>query len=174
MSNRELIKLVEEYQRHIMKNFNLIYETFHKLIILYANRVGEKESVQDLSSFLAELLFKIDISKFKSDDSEDLQKYIAVCLRNEYYAMLRRKGLQPLLLDDCMFDTFESANTLENTVFVKECLTKVTENHRKILILRYCHDFSDSEISEELHISRQAVNKARNKALETIKKFLCE
>lgn len=174
MLNKELIKLIKEYQNHQMENFSLIYDTFYKLITMYAIKIGDKEAVQDLSGFLVELLFKIDISKFKEDDSEDIKKYIAVCLRNEYYAMLRQKA-QPVFYSDELINlTSNITYNYEDTLLVQECLGIVTEYQRKILILRYCYDLSDSQIAEKLHISRQAVSKARKKGLETLKNFLSQ
>lgn len=174
MSNKELLKLIKEYQDHRMENFHLIYNTFNRLILLYASRIGEKESAQDLSEFLIELLFKMDISKFKSDDSQDVKRYIAVCLRNEYYSMLKKKQNQLSFCSEFTYDVSEITYDFESTLFIKECLANVTENQKTILILRYCYDLSDSQISKKLHISRQAVNKARKKGLETLRAYLSD
>ncbi len=172
MSNKELLKLIEEYQNHQMENFHLIYETFYKLILLYGGRIGETEASQDLSGFLVEILFKIDTSKFKRDDSEDVKRYIAVCLRNEYYAMLKRKQFSVIYCDELTYDIPENTYNPENKIFIRECLSAVTDTQRKILVLRYGYGFSDSQIAEKLHISRQAVSKARKKGLETLKNLL--
>lgn len=171
MLNKQLLKLIEEYQNHRMENFHLIYEVFCKLIFTYGKQIGEKEASQDLSIFLVELLFKIDISKFEKDESDDLQRYIAVCLRNEYYAMLKRKQHMLTYYDELTYDIPENTYNPENALLIKDCLSNISENQRRILILRYFYDFSDSQIAEKLHISRQAVNKARKKGLETLKEF---
>ncbi|MBE6804969.1 MAG: sigma-70 family RNA polymerase sigma factor [Ruminococcaceae bacterium] len=172
MCNREFIKLIEEYQNHKTENFNLIYNEFYKLLLLYGSRIGDSDATQELSVFLVELLFKIDISKFKKDDSEDIKKYIAVCLRNEYYAILKRKHSRLNLYCELNCDIPEAEDDIESELFIRQCLQQVNDTQRKILILRYLCDFSDSQIAEKLHISRQAVNKARNKGLETLKNFL--
>ncbi len=171
MCNREFIKLIEEYQNHETKNFNLIYNEFYKLLLLYGSRVGDSDSTQELSVFLVELLFEINISKFESDESEDIKKYIAVCLRNEYYAMLKRKHNRLSLYCELNCDIPEPEHDVESNLFVRQCLGMVNESQREILILRYFCDYSDSQIAEKLHISRQAVNKARNKAIEKIIKI---
>ena len=172
MSNKELLKLIEEYQNHRMENFHLIYEAFYKLILLYAQKVNESDAAQDLSGFLVEILFKIDTTKFKRDDSEDLKRYIAVCLRNEYYAMLKRKQFSVIYCDELTYDIPENTYNPQSKILIRECLATVTDNQRIILVLRYGYGFSDSQIAEKLHISRQAVSKTRKKGLEKLKNFL--
>ncbi len=172
MCNIELVKLISEYQQHDMINFDTLYGTFNKLLLLYGNKLGTSDTAQDLVDFFIELLFKIDLSKFKKDQSDSLKRYIAVCIRNEYYSILK-KSHEPIYLTDELLDILTTdIPSFEETVFLKECLSVVSNTQRTILILRYCNDFSDSEIAEMLHISRQAVNKNRRKGLEAIKTFL--
>jgi len=39
--------------------------------------------------------------------------------------------------------------------------------------MRYFYGYSDVEIAEILHKSRQAVNQAKNRALKTLKDYIC-
>lgn len=172
MSNKELVGLIEEYQHHEMKNFPVIYGDFEKLLQMYGSRIGDCEAVQDLCDFFVELLFNIDLSKFEKDELDSLNRYIAVCIRNEYYLMLKRKPQYLYLSDELMRLIPAETAPFEEDLFLKQCLSVVSETQRTILTLRYCNDFSDAEIAEILHISRQAVNKNRKKGLETIRKFL--
>ena len=170
MQNKELIRYIKEYQNHQTGVFNLIYNEYKKLLYHYGKKIGERDAVYDMTSFLAELLFNINVLKFKEDSSEDLHKYIAVCLRNKYYLMLKTGQNMICCGSELTADITEPPRDFDNSIFIKECLSLVTKTERKILILRYFYDYSDYEISEKLHISRQAVNKARNKAIEKIRK----
>ena len=43
---------------------------------------------------------------------------------------------------------------------------------RDVILLRYYKDYSDREISEKLKISRQAVNRAKNRGLKRLKELI--
>ncbi|MDU1350903.1 RNA polymerase sigma factor [uncultured Clostridium sp.] len=61
---------------------------------------------------------------------------------------------------------------LYNYVFVKDLLNQVTELQRTILVLKFIKNYSETEIANILNISRQSVNKAKNRALLALKKYL--
>ena len=91
MNNLELKRLIAEYQNYNMKAFILIHNNFSKLIYYYANRIGDDDAVQELNLFLVELLFKIDLEKFKDNDAFDLKNYIVACIRNQYIMFSQKK-----------------------------------------------------------------------------------
>jgi len=53
-------------------------------------------------------------------------------------------------------------------------LSYLTELQRKIIILKYVFGYSDNEIAKILQISRQAVNRTKNRGLDTIKEVISE
>lgn len=170
MSNRELIQLINEYQRGNMKNFDLLYEVFKRLIYMYAGKKGGEETVQDLNDFFVELLFKIDLSRFQKDYSDSLKRYIAVSIRNEHN-LICKKHQEHLPLNEELIGTLsENSLSAEDRLFLKDCLDAVTESQRTVLILRYIEGYSDAEIAALLHISRQAICRLRSRAIETIRK----
>lgn len=59
---------------------------------------------------------------------------------------------------------YDELTDLENSYF--QCLTNL---QKKIIILKYIHGFSDQEIANSLCISRQAVNRAKNRGISIIK-----
>jgi len=52
---------------------------------------------------------------------------------------------------------------------IEGMISNLTDTQRKIIIYRYKYCFSDTEISELLNISRQAVHRNRTKALDQLK-----
>ncbi len=107
MSNRELIQLINEYQSGNMKNFDLLYEVFKRLIYMYAGKNGGEEAVQDLNEFFVELLFKIDLSRFQKDSSDSLKRYIAVSIRNEHN-LICKKHQEHLPLNEELIGTLHT------------------------------------------------------------------
>lgn len=49
---------------------------------------------------------------------------------------------------------------------------RLTEKQRAILVKSFLNELSDLEISKQLKINRQAVNKTKNQALKIIKDYL--
>lgn len=170
MCNKEIIALISEYQAHDTRNFEKLFAVFENLIYSYSNKQADSDAAQDLTDFLVELLFKIQLSKFEKDDSDSLQRYIAVCIRNEHNRMCKIRT-DHLPLNEELIETLTENGILnEDRLFLKECLAVLTPLQRKVLILRYVSGYSDSEIASLLHISRQAVGRLRSRAIESIRK----
>lgn len=70
-------------------------------------------------------------------------------------------------------DDFVIDNTLSQRILeleVMDALSDLSSSQRKIILASYIYGFSDAEIAEQMHISRQAVHKSRLKALERLRK----
>ena len=57
-------------------------------------------------------------------------------------------------------------------LFIYELLSLLTLREKEIINLRYFKEYSDIEISQKLRISRQAVNKTKNRAITKMKKYM--
>ena len=57
-------------------------------------------------------------------------------------------------------------------IMLKEALKTLPERERKIVLLRYFRDKTQSEIAKELQISQVQVSRLENKVLETLKEKL--
>jgi RNA polymerase sigma factor (sigma-70 family) len=55
---------------------------------------------------------------------------------------------------------------------INKALEQLPEKQRNILKQIYIYGYNESEIARKLHISRQAVNKTKKKALENLKYYL--
>ncbi len=171
MKNSLLKCLIGKFRAQDMTAFSLIYDEFKRLIYLYSGRLCDDDSVQDLTLFLIELLYSIDISRFTSDNSDSLKRYIAVSLKNKYIA-LSKEGEQYKKMCGEFYDGlyFTQAPPKEEIELV-EALECLTSRQKIIIIYKYIYCLSDSEISNRLGISRQAVNRLKNRALITLKQF---
>lgn len=172
MYNKELIDLISEYQHHNMENFSSLYGVFEKLLHMYGAKQNDSESAEDLTDFFVELLFRIDLSRFEPDNSESLKRYIAVCIRNEHNLILKKRPVDIPLSQELINILPSTTPSFEDKLFLKDCLSVVTAVQRKILIMRYCYGYSDSEIACLLKTSRQAVCKSRNRGLKAIRRYL--
>ena len=67
-----------------MTAFTLIFEEFKKLINFYGAKLCYEDAVPELTLFLIELLYEINLDRFPDDNQEDIHKYIAACIKNKY------------------------------------------------------------------------------------------
>ena len=95
MKNFLLKPFIEQFRKGDMTTFPMVYANFKKLIFFYAKHLRYEDAAEDITLFFIELLYVLNLSKFRSDDSESLERYIAVCLRISIFLWL--KNLQ----NDC-------------------------------------------------------------------------
>ncbi len=174
MCNLVLKPLIERFKKQDMKSFPLIYENFKKLIGLYASRLIYEDGVSDLTLFLIELLYGLDLSRFDDDESFGLKKYIAVSLRNQYIALSVKRDTYTNntlpLYDDSVSNTYN----VDDLILVVDALNDLNNKQKSVLVYKYIYGYSDFEIANALGISRQAVNGLKNRALSVLKHFITE
>lgn len=174
MYNIELIPLIKDLQNGNHQQFDRIYIVFEKLLIHYSYLTKDDDLLQELQVFLVELLYKISLDKFNLDTSIDLKKYIAVSIRNKYISYSKtKKAYEKFTVEFCeeiAADKGELEN-LENQMLLSEGLSQLTTRQKQIVIYKYIYEYSDIEIAKQLHISRQAVNRLKTRALIALRNF---
>lgn len=173
MDNYLLKKMIIGFREGDMKAFAVIYDRFKGIINYYSRKIGDEDSYQELMIFLVETLYSIDLSRFPTDKNDNLNRYIAVSLRNKYIAISKKNQKdENMLLSLYENDSFYSCN--EDEIFIKDMLGSLSHKQRKIIIYRYIYGYSDAEISDILGISRQAVNRLKNRGLEALRNIYFE
>lgn len=175
MYNIELIPLIKDFQNGNYEQFDILYKAFEKLLIHYANQLKDDDLLQELSGFLVELLNIISLDKFNMDTSIDLQKYIAVSIRNKYISYSKEKqAYNKFCVGFCEEIAADKGEieAFENNMFLSKGLSQLTKKQRQIIIYKYIYEYSDIEISQRLNISRQAVNRLKTRALISLRNFL--
>ena len=174
MENMCLISLVEKVKEKDMSSFPLIFSEFEKLIKIYAFRFGGDDTVQDLTVFLIELLYKIDLSIFERDESDSLKRYIAVSIRNRYIYLSRQNAKFQFESEISYLDDRPSKISLSDRYFLKEALSRLSDKQKEIVVYKYIYSYSDAEIADFLKVTRQAVNRLKNRAIGILKEFYSE
>lgn len=169
MQNLSFKMLIGKFKKHDMSAFSLIYDEYKRLLQFYSSKVGGEDAQQELTVFLVELLYGIDISRFEGDTSTSLARYVAVCLRNKYIEISKReqrcKSFENQFFENEGFpDNFEHLE-------ISEAIKQLTPKQRLVIILKYIYGYSDNEIGASLNISRQAVNRLLNRALEDLRSY---
>ncbi len=170
MENGCLITLIKKFREKDMSVFPVIFAEFEGLIYHYSLKCQAEDTFEELTVFLLELLYKVDISRFQKLTGEGLKRYIAVSLRNKYLAFSKADTV--LKKNNQFLDEFVSVEPdfLEEFIF-REGLEKLTPKQREIIVFKYLHNYTNNEIAKILNISRQAVNQIKNRAVETLREY---
>ena len=136
---------------------------------LYINRVPiqEREDYKaDMTLFFIELLHNMDIDAIGND--ENLKRYIAVSLKFFYYQANKKINRTILMYTD--FDESYMLGDSKRVFYnLEDVLDELPFKQRQVIIWKYFYGFSDTEISSFLNISRQAVCRLKNRALNTLR-----
>ena len=174
MENCCLLGLIDRFRKRDMTAFPIIFNEFEKLINFYSYKLSDEDAFQELTTFLLELLYNLDFRVFKKDSSDSLKRYIAVCIRNKYIAI--SKGIEKHKTAD--FPVFENAaadySDFLQSQILKDAVRLLPPKQRRLIIYKYIYNYSDVEIAEFLNISRQAVNRLKNRAIENLKAYYTE
>ena len=153
-----------------------ILKLFDNLLRKYARLLGYEDAYEDIQLFLIELLYTMKERDVGSKNDGYIVQYIAVSVKNKYIAM--SKSLKELKVT-----SFADISD-EQMVYVEQLVAKDGENdisiyypsngelsarEKLILELFFTRQYSIEEISNHLGISRQAVNQAKNRALNKIR-----
>ena len=171
MKNQEILEKAEQFKNRNMSVFPDIFAKFEGLIYTYSARIGGEDAFQELSLFLIELLYKLKLCKFSNDD--ELTRYISVSIRNEYIRLSKKKSRLLKEHNSCFQPTATDADPMEKEI-LRQAVATLTKNQRKTVIYKYIYFYTDSEIAHSLNISRQAVNRTKNRALQRLKTYFEE
>ena len=171
MYNRVLKKLILSFRKQDVGAFELIYDEFKDIIYHYARRQNDEDIIGELTLFLIELLYRINLSNFKSDTTVDIRKYISVSLKNKYISILRKQTKDNLILHDVYEEDLIYNNPAPMYMDICDAFENLTERQKSVVVCKYIYCLSEKQISQMLNISRQAVNRLKNKALIVLKEY---
>ena len=170
MCNREIISIAKEIRNKDMSRFKELYEAFEGLIHHFELKLGYDDAGQELTVFLLDLICSFDLNRFFPNESQTLNRYIAVSVRNKYIALSKLQGRRALESGD-LLDCVGRSVDFDNSVALKEGMKLLNERQRAAVILRYIYGFSDAEIADRLGITRQAVNRLERKGLSILREY---
>jgi len=171
MENKSFIGLIERCQSRDMGAFNAIFSKYERLIGFYAGRSGGEDVFQELALFLLELIYKIPVSRFKGCSDKDIERYIAVCIRNKYIALskaISQRKKESFFLFESNADT---ACDLLSAAALRDALASLPEKQQMVIKLKYLYGYSDSELSLHFSVTRQAVNRLKNRAMKNLREY---
>jgi len=156
-----------------------LLEMFDKLLKKYARLLGTEDAYEELRLFFFELLDRLKRKKLCSNSDGYAVSYISKSVKNQYIALSkarnsRREDTFSDLSEEQMIYVEQTAATDDrvdiSVYFPRD--NNLSDREKTILQLFFVDDYSIEEIAKQLNISRQAVNQAKNRALNKIRKAL--
>ena len=158
-----------------------LLEMFDRLLKKYARLLGTEDAYEELRLFFFELLDRLKRKNLCGNSDGYAVSYISKSVKNQYIALSRARNSRKE-------DTFSDMSE-EQMVYVEQIAAtdgrvdissyfpsenRLSEREKAILQLFFVDEYSIEEIAQQLSISRQAVNQAKNRALNKIRKALEE
>ncbi|MBV1820964.1 RNA polymerase sigma factor [Clostridium cochlearium] len=168
--------LVKHSQSKDDKAILRILDKFSPLIKKYSRKLNYDGADSDLTIALIEIINKIPISTNKNMTKEYiLVSYIATSLVNKYIYLSKKHQsstkLDVILNEEILYS--EPEGNLEDKILLNMSLDRLPKLQQKILKEYFYNDKSCLELARELNVSRQSINQTKNRALNNLKKYLC-
>ena len=75
------------------------------------------------------------------------------------------------MINNALVEDLTCDSSAEMLLSVEDMLNCLSQKQKLIMIYKYIYGYSDIEISMLLNISRQAVNRLKNRAITTLKEY---
>lgn len=177
--NEEIYLLIHQYKNNKDDNSLLtLLDIFRPLIKKYSRKLNYDGAESDLIIYFIELLNKMPLNS-SMNKNKYILSYINISIKNHYIKLSKyyhqifdkETELNLEITSDILTNNNPYSN-LENKLLLNLALSILPYNQKKIIIDKFFNEKSDVQISGELNISRQAVNKTKNKALNNMRNYL--
>lgn len=167
----ELYKLVEWSQDGNKECLLEIVCKFKPLIRKYSRKLNYDGSDSDLTICLLETIYNIPINKVEMQRDECIIGYINVSIKHKYINLSKRytsianseTELNTDILDE------ECSDISEDSICINNLVDNLPKLQQEIIKQIYFKGFSEKDLATKLNISRQAVNRVKNRALKNLK-----
>lgn len=173
---KSFFEIVKNANNGDEKSIMEVLERFDKTIKKFSRELEYEMAETDLIIALIEGIQKLEFDNFKVENDGIIVNYIYCILKNKKIDLLRKYIKQKNREIQVDFNILEIPDEFiyENNLMIEELFKMLTENQKDIIVSKFFLGYSDQEIAKEFNISRQAVNKTKNKALEKMKNYYNE
>lgn len=168
-----LYDMIIKSQNGDKKSLMEIIKKFNPIIKKYSRKLSYDGADSDLIISLIETIFFLPIlnnSNLKKD--EYIVGYISTSVKNKYINLAKKNTKISINETELNLDfiTNKMIFSAEDNIFIKDLLDRLTKLQKKVIILKFFNGYTDNEIACNLHISRQSVNRTKNRALKKLRK----
>ena len=169
---KKLVKLIEKAKLEKV-DMEILIERFLPLIRRLAHKLPYEyqDAEQDMKLVFLELIHKISLRDMRNQEDKYLLKYIETTMNNHCFDLChkyyRDKGREQPLEETAVI--LPDGVPFEDLTELEQFFKALTKLQKQILIAEYVYGYSETELSEKLHITRQAVNRTNNRALHELR-----
>lgn len=161
-----------EIQNGNKDNIYDILIIFDNILNKYSRLLDNEDTKQDLIIFLIGLFDKIPTYKFNNE--RQILSYISKSIKYEYIRLSKinsRKLSNEVYINE---DTEIYYNFDSSDLEFLDLINILNESEKNILKLFFVENFSISEISKLMNVSRQAINQNKNRAIKKLKYIVAD
>lgn len=170
-------KVISQAQNDDKQAIMFVINKFKPLIGKYSYLLKYDDASSDLIISLIEIIKKMPIhtnENLKID--KFLVGYIASAIKNRYIYLSKKYYKVYLNEITLNLNNINIGNSekfdLDDKIFVWQLLDKLSKLQREVLILKFIKDYSDKDICKTLKISRQSVNRTKNRGLDNMRRYM--
>lgn len=176
----ELIKCAQSEFKSCETIWLQLIDIFRPRIYFYLNRLKNYEFYGDFIADLMIVIKKIPIYSMRIVDERAIYSYIYKAIYNSYIAISKRNSKwrnetccdNIVEISDAVVDNTDVllvSDELSVIDILSDSRCQLSDLEKNVLYLHFGSNHSIVEIADKLHISRQAVNKAKNRGLSKLK-----
>ncbi len=177
----ELNLIVKKAQNGDEKSMMEIIEKFKPLTKKYSRKLNYDDAEVDIIIFLIETIKKIPIfTNINLNKDECIVGYIHTSIKNRYISLSKEymsinSHETPLDINIISHYTLQDdQESINNHIFIFHLLDKLPPYQKQIIKNIFIDNMPETALSNRLHVSRQSVNRAKNRALSNMKKFIAD
>jgi len=135
---------------------------FNPLIIKYSRKLYYDGAETNFIICLLEILNHISICNSELSTDDRIVGYINTCIKHKYINLSKKKDLinSNETKQDVNIIPEKSFNNIDDYLLVYELLDNLPVFQKQIIRQIYMDNISISDLAKQLHISRQAINRA--------------
>jgi RNA polymerase sigma factor (sigma-70 family) len=151
-----------------------IIKDFSNTLKKISNGLHYEEANTDMIIELLKIIKSIDIKKFKDSSNKQIAKYIHIHLKKRSLNLLKAKENKIFDYLEINYDILadNTMSDIESMVCISMLIELLAKQQKNIIIMEFIHGYSEKQIAEMLGISRQAVNRTKNRALNNLRRII--
>lgn len=169
----ELAELIIDSSKGNKSTLLEIINIFMPLIKKYSRKLNYDGTESDITIALIKVVKNYPVINNFIQDC-DCISYINISIKHEYIRLSKKNyyiiSRETELNEDIGLIYEDKEN--DDKILVKQLLYKLPIIQRDILINIFLKDYSEASIAKKFHVSRQAINKNKRKALRTLKMYI--
>lgn len=174
-----LCEWIKAAQAGDKESINKLIEKFQPLLRKYAYKLSYEDAYEDLLLYFIELILSLKSSILSNTNDARLVSYISKGVQNQYCHFIKKyidskNELQFSQLSEEQLHCIQqnlSTEDKETTLPFEILNTILTPKETTTILAIYYYGYTSAELAKRYHLTRQAVNQLKQRALKKLKAY---